>query len=172
MIDEIKNSLNSNLYLSNDLKENLLELIVIFNSRFPDVNLTNLNERIKTVKVLSGSRFIMRGLSKYYPETNEITISRSISNKDIDCKHILMRELLNMMSANGEFTGFNKDNMFEALNIGYTELLTNFLVGNEYDSEYEEEVIAADIVMQMVDSDTMMKAYFTNDVSLILKEVS
>ena len=172
MVNQIKNSLNSNAYLSNDLKDNILELIIIFNSKFPDVDLTNLNERIKTLKILSGSKFVMKGLSKYYSDKNEIVVSKSIINNDVDCKHILMRELLNVISANSEFTGFNKDNMFEGLNIGYTELLTNFLVGNEYDSEYEEEIVAADLVMQMIDSDTMKKAYFTNDISLILKEVS
>lgn len=170
-IDEIKQSLGSNSYLTAEVKNDIMELIIIFNNKFPEVNLTNLNERIKTLKIISGSKFLINGSSKYYPANNEIMISKSAISKDVDGKHILMRELLNVISANNEYTGFNKDNMFEALNIGYTEMLTNFLVGNDYDSEYEEEIIAVDLVMQIVDSDTIFKAYFTNDASLILKEV-
>ena len=172
MMEEIKNSLSSNTFLTEDIKEDISELIIIFIDKFPDVDLTNLNERLKTLKVNNGSKFVMRAASKYYPENNEIMISKkSITDNDMDCKHILMRELLNVISAKDNFTGFNKNSMFEAFNVGYTEMLATFLVGSEYDLEHEKELIAADLVMQMIDNDTMQKAYFGNDVSLILNEI-
>ena len=42
-----------------------------------------------------------------------------------------MREILNIITAKDNYTGFNQDNIFEALNVGYTEMLANFLVGND-----------------------------------------
>lgn len=169
-LEEIQISLNSNQYLTNDLKENLMELITVFNTKFPNVNLSNLNERIKTLKVIRGSKFLINGTSYYNPIDNELLISLVKVSQDVDCKHILMRELLNIITAKDNYTGFNKDNTLEALNVGYTEVLTNYLVGNEYESEYEDEIIASNMMATVVGNDTMLQAYFNNDANLILND--
>lgn len=164
-LNEIKNSLNSNPNLT-DIQDCLMELIYLFNSRFPAINLSNLNERLKTLKIIKGSKYLVKNSSHYNPVTNELLINLSKIN-DNDCKHILMRELLNIITAKENFTGFNKDNAYEALNIGYTERLTNFLVGNETDSEYEDEIVASNILERIIGEDKMFNAYFSNDASLI-----
>ena len=164
-LNEIKNSLNSNPNLT-DIQDCLMELIYLFNSRFPAINLSNLNERLKTLKIIKGSKYLVKNSSHYNPTTNELLINLSKIN-DNDCKHILMRELLNIITAKENFTGFNKDNAYEALNIGYTERLTNFLVGNETDSEYEDEIVASNILERIIGEDKMFNAYFSNDASLI-----
>ena len=164
-LNEIKNSLNSNPNLT-DIQDCLMELIYLFNSRFPAINLSNLNERLKTLKIINGSKYLVKNSSHYNPVTNELLINLSKIN-DNDCKHILMRELLNIITAKENFTGFNKDNAYEALNIGYTERLTNFLVGNETDSEYEDEIVASNILERIIGEDKMFNAYFSNDASLI-----
>ena len=117
-LNEIKNSLNSNPNLTDDIKDCLMELISLFNSKFPDVKLTNLNERLKTLKIIRGSRFLIKNSSYYDPIDNEILINLVKIDDSIDCKHVFMRELLNMITAKDNFTGFNKDNAYEALNIG------------------------------------------------------
>ncbi len=165
-LNEIKNSLNSNPNLTDDIKDCLMELVVLFNGKFPNVNLANLNERLKTLKIIKGSKFLIKNSSKYNPITNELLINLS-KIEDNDCKHVLMRELLNIITAKDNFTGFNKDNNYEALNIGYTERLTNYLVGNDTDSEYEDEIIASNILEKIVGEDKMFSAYFTNNVNLI-----
>ena len=164
-LNEIKNSLNSNPNLI-DIQDCLMELIYLFNSKFPAINLSNLNERLKTLKIVKGSKYLVKHSSHYNPATNELLINLSKIN-DNDCKHILMRELLNIITAKSNFTGFNKDNAYEALNIGYTERLTNFLVGNETDSEYEDEIVASNILERIIGEDKLFNAYFTNDASLI-----
>lgn len=169
-LEEIKNSLSSNQNLTEDVKKNLIELITIFSSKFPNVNLTNLNERIKTLKIIRGSKFLIRGTSYYNPVDNELLISLVNFSGEIDGKHILMRELLNIITAKDNYTGFNKNNNFEALNIGYTEMLTNFLVGNEYESEYEDEIIASNVLATVIGNDTMLNAYFNNDDTLIMND--
>lgn len=166
-LNEIKNSLNSNPNLT-DIQDCLMELINLFNSKFPNVDLTNLNERLKTLKIIKGSKYLVKNSSHYNPITNELLIN--LSKIDIsDCKHILMRELLNIITAKDNYTGFNKDNAFEALNIGYTERLTNYLVGNESESEYEDEIVASNIFERIIGEDKMFNAYFTNNASLIFE---
>ena len=170
-LNEIKNSLNSNPNLTDDIKDCLMELISLFNSKFPDVNLANLNERLKTLKIIKGSRFLIKNSSYYDPIDNEILINLVKIDDSIDCKHVLMRELLNMITAKDNFTGFNKDNAYEALNIGYTEILTNYLVGNEEISEYEDEIIATNMIAEVIGNDTLFNAYFNNDETLIMNSV-
>mgnify|MGYP003290975229 CR=1 FL=1 len=170
-LDEIKTSLDSNPYLTNDIKDSFMELISLFNSKFQDVNLATLNERIKTLKVIRGSKYLIKNSSNYDPVSNEILISMTKITDDIDCKHILMRELLNIITAKDNYTGFNKDRAFEALNIGYTEILANYLVGNLYESEYEDEIIATNMIAEIIGKDTLYNAYFNNDASLIMSTV-
>lgn len=170
-LDEIKNSLDSNPYMTNDIKDSFMELIVLFNSKFQDVDLATLNERIKTLKVIRGSKFLIRNTSCYDPVRNEILISLTKLTDEVDCKHILMRELLNVITAKDNYTGFNKDKAFEALNIGYTEILTNYLVGNLCESEYEDEIIATNMIAEVIGKDTLYKAYFSNDASILMSMV-
>lgn len=168
-LNEIKNSLNSNPNLT-DIQDCLMELIYLFNSRFPAINLSNLNERLKTLKIIKGSKYLVKNSSHYNPVTNELLINLSKIN-DNDCKHILMRELLNIITAKENFTGFNKDNAYEALNIGYTEILANYLVGNETESKYEDEIVATNMIAGIVGNDTLFNAYFNNDATLIMNSV-
>lgn len=170
-LNEINNSLNSNPYLNNDIKENFMELISIFNKNFPNVDLSNLKERLKTVKILKGSKFLLNGDSAYNPISNEILISLTKITDSSDCRHILMREILNMITAKDNYTGFNVNHEHEALNIGYTEILTNFLVGNEDNSLYEDEIIEADLITKLIGPDAIYKAYFNNDVNIILDAI-
>ncbi len=170
-LNEIKNSLNSNPNLTDDIKDCLMELISLFNSKFPDVKLTNLNERLKTLKIIRGSRFLIKKSSYYDPIDNEILINLVKIDDSIDCKHVFMRELLNMITAKDNFTGFNKDNAYEALNIGYTEILANYLVGNENESEYEDEIVATNMIAEVIGNDTLFNAYFNNDETLIMNSV-
>lgn len=170
-LNEIKNSLNSNPNLTDDIKECLMELVSLFNSKFPNVSLANLNERLKTLKIIRGSRFLIKNSSYYDPIDNEILINLVKIDDSIDCKHVFMRELLNMITAKDNFTGFNKDNAYEALNIGYTEILANYLVGNENESEYEDEIVATNMIAEVIGNDTLFNAYFNNDETLIMNSV-
>ncbi len=171
-LEDIKTSLDSNPYLSSDIKDCIMELITIFNNRFKDVPLNNACERLKTLKIVKGSKFLVKKSSSYNPITNEIQISLSKITNDIDCKHILMRELLNLISAKDNFTGFNVDNLYEALNIGYTEILANLLVGNEDNVEYEDEIVEANLFASLIGSDLIKDAYFNNKIDNIINVLS
>lgn len=170
-VNDIKSSLDENKFLTDDIKDNIMELITIFKDEFPGVNLTNTVERLKTLKIKKGSKYLIKSSSKYDPITNEILISKSKLDL-IDSKHILMRELLNLITAKDNYTGFNNDNLYEALNIGYTELIVNALVGNEEMCEYEDEIIEANLMANIIGLDIVNEAYFNNDVNIILKAVS
>lgn len=170
MLSKINEALDSNVYLTNDIKENIKELSDMFVSKFPNVDLTNYIEKLKTLQIEKGSKFLIKNLSEYNPIENKILISVS-KIEDTDCKHLLMRELLNVMTSKNSYSGFNIDNEYKALNIGYTEMLANLLVGNESICEYEDEIIVADLMVSLIGTDNVFNAYFNNDINYILNAV-
>ncbi len=170
-LEVIQQSLDLNTLLSSDVKENIWELIVIFNKRFPDVNLAVLNDKIKTLQIKKGSKFLIKNSSTYNVVENTIYINNS-KISDTDCKFVLMREILNVITVKDNYTGFNINNQYEALNIGYTETLANFLVGNETDSEYQDEVSVVSMLSLILGDDSFYQAYFNNDINKILSVIS
>ena len=80
-----------------------------------------------------------------------------------------MKAILEMSTSTSTFTGFHSDDRLRALNIAYTEILANYIVGNEGDSDLEEEVLVANLISHVVGKDTMFNSYFTNNGDIILK---
>ena len=171
-LDTIKNTLDSNTYLSQEMKDNIFELVVLFNKNFNQIALDNLNERLKTLKIEKISSFLSKRVSKYDIHKNTIYVNDKELKKDYDVRHILMLELINIISSNNEFSGFNYEDKFEALNIGYTEMLANYLVGNDGEEMiYPHEAVMANLLSIVIGEDVLEKAYFQNDYKLLLDNV-
>ena len=66
----------------------------------------------------------------------------------------------------------NKNNKFVALNEGYAEIITNYLVGNESDNEYlKDEIITTNMIALMVGNDVLYDAFFNNNVEILVKNL-
>lgn len=171
-LEEIKITLDHNLELNDELRDNLYSLIHIFHTRYENISLENLNRNLKTLKIVKSNKFINRRISRYNHITNVLEFNIDKINEGYDMKHVLMFELLQIITNNGEQTGFNKNNKFEALNAGYTEILTNNLVGNESDIEYlESEVISTNMIALMIGNDVLFDAYFNNNTELLINSL-
>ncbi|MBQ2946495.1 MAG: hypothetical protein IJE04_01405 [Bacilli bacterium] len=167
-LEEIRMSLKSNPNLTDEIRNKLFELIVVFNKKIPDINLSRLNEKLKTVKLGKLSKFERKGTYYYDVFKNEILFSKELeSNYDID--HLLTKAILQMSTSTETFTGFNSDDRLRALNLAYTEILANYIVGNEGDSDLEEEMLVTNLLSHIVGKDTMFNSYFTNNGEPIIK---
>lgn len=167
-LEEIRLSLKSNTNLTDEIRNKLFELVVLFNKKMPDINLSRLNERLKSVKIGKISKFERKGTYYYDVFKNEILFSKDIEgNYDID--HILIKAILQMSTSTKTFTGFNSDDRLRALNLAYTEILANYIIGNEGDSDLEEEMLVTNLLSHIVGRDTMFNSYFTNNGELIIK---
>lgn len=167
-LDAIKLSLESNPNLTNEIRNKFLKLITKFTKKFSGVNLSRLNDKLKTVKFGRIGKYEKKGTYYYDVVNNEILISNDIiGNYDID--HILTKAILEMTTSTGKFTGFNSDERLMALNLAYTEILANYIIGNEGDSDLEEEMLIANLLSHVVGKDTMFNSYFTNNGADIIK---
>lgn len=171
-LDMIRTALNNNENLTSDLKDNIFELIVVFNMEFPEIALDNFCSKIKNLKISRINSFLTNKVSKYDIDKNTIYFNERELKKEYDVRHLLMLELLKVISATDVYSGFNIDGKFEALNLGYEENLANYLVGNSA----EEQVCAHESVMTnltsiIIGDEVLKKAYFENDSKLLLKAV-
>jgi len=132
MLEQVKLSLEQNPHIDLEVKTDIEELMRIFNSKLPNVNLNNFNERIKNLKISGGNRFIVKDAIEYDGINNVLYINGDELEKS-NGKNTLMIGLLNIISANGKYSGFNNNNQLVALNVGFTEMLADFLVGNGSD---------------------------------------
>ena len=171
-LEDVKNSLEANPNLTDEIRILIYALIDIFNKKYPNINLTNLVNHLKTLRIEKSNKFLNKRVSSYDYKNNVLEFNVDRINEGFDMKHIMMGELLNIITNNGEMTGFNKYNNYRALNAGYTEILANNLVGNESDISYlEHEIITANQIALLVSDDIMFKAFFTNNVEIIVDEM-
>lgn len=173
MVDDIRTVLDNNANLSPELKDNIFELVVLFNQKFPNVSLEDLKKHLSTLKIEKLNKFLNNDISMYDNRLNILYLNASKLERGYDGKHVLMYELLNMISSNEHQMGFDRDGKFEALNVGYTEILANYLVGNDGDYMfYPDEAISTNLISVMIGADVLARAYFTHDTDLLIESLN
>ncbi len=168
ILDIIKQSLTSNPNLNTDIQDKFYNLISVLRKKLPDVDLTRLNEKLKTVSIGKLGKYERKGTYFYDVFKNEILFSRELED-DYDIDNLFMKAILEMSTSTDSFTGFNSDERLRALNLAYTEILATFLIGNEGDSELEEEMLITNLISHIVGKETLYNSYFTNNGVPIIK---
>ena len=173
IMNQIKNNLDNNNYLSDSIRNQIFELINIFHKTFPEINLDRLNEKIGTVKIGKISLYERKGPVVYDIKNNEIFFSKKSLEDDYDVNHLMMKGLIAIISISitNDYYGYNKNNSLYALTLGFTEMLANTLVGNEGKCDFEEELLATNLVSQIIGKDIMFNAFFNNDAETIFKKM-
>ena len=168
ILEIINQSLASNPNLNEDIKNKFSELIRVLRNKLPDVDLTRLNEKLKTVMIGKLGKFERKGTYFYDVFKNEVKFSNDLE-KDYDIDNLFMKAILEMATSTNSFTGFNSDERLRALNLAYTEILATFIIGNEGDSELEEEMLITNLISHIIGKDTLYNSYFTNNGVPIIK---
>ena len=167
-LEDIKVSLQNNSNLNEEVKRKMFELVNIFHKKLPEIDLSKLNEKLKTVKFNRMSKFERKGVYYYDLFKNEILFTSNLKN-NYDIDHLIMKAILEMSTSTNSFTGFNSDERLKALNLAYTEILSNYIVGNEGDSDLEEEMLVTNLLSHIIGKDAMFHSYFANDGQPIIK---
>lgn len=163
-LENVKVVLDSNSNLNDEIRDHFYSLIHIFHKSYPNFDLTNLCNHLKTLKIEKSNKYLNKKVSKYNPITNVLEFNIEKINEGYDMKYVLMYELLHIITSNGSYCGFNKDDELRALDAGYTAILANNLIGNESDVPYlENEIVSANMIALIIGSDVIEKAYFEND---------
>lgn len=176
MLEQINDSINNNPYLEKDIKEEIFNLVVIFNKVLPEIRLDKFNELVKTVKIGRISKYESRGPVVYDKNNNEILFSPSKLESDYDVDNLFMQALLGMITYkeidNNKITGFDTDELLTTLNRAYTEILADYIIGSSDVSDLEEEKIFTNQLGILIDEKVLFDAYFQNDGNKVLKKIS
>lgn len=169
MLDRVLNAVDENESMHVEFREDVKQLITKFASIFPQVSLENLENRIKNVRIERTNKLVSRKPYEYNAMENILRFSEIALKNEYNAKHLLMSGLLCMITAHDNTYGLStKENKFVTFNIGYTEILSSFLAGNAGETDfYEEEVIATNIIAEIVGAETLFTAYFTNNPKLL-----
>jgi hypothetical protein len=128
-IDLVKESLDKNTNLTEEFKENLFELILIFNKHYPEVELKLLTSRLETINFETVGKFVSDKVLTYNPKTNLLQINKTELSETNNLRHILMMAIIEMVSEElKEENEFLKD-----FKEGFIEIMANNLVGSEED---------------------------------------
>ena len=158
----IKSSLSNNPNLTDEIREKLYSLVGFLNKKIPEANLEKLNNKLSSVKIKKMGFLERKGTYYYDVRKNEIMFSKKLEgNYDID--HLLIKALLEMSTSTGTYTGFNNDERLYALNLAYTEILANYVIGNEGESDLEEEMLITNLLSYIIGKEVLFNAYFTNN---------
>jgi len=164
MLEEALKAIDENSSIEVEIKEMIKSLIITFNTFFPTISLDNFVKRIKGLKIEKTNKFVSKKIFDYKPLTNVLSFNVEKIKEEYDMKHVMMSALLNVITAHNNTYGFDYDNKLLTFNTGYTEILSNLLVGNEGDiSDYDEEIIATNLIAELIGSDVLFTAYFSND---------
>ncbi len=169
-LENVYNAIDSNSNIDSNVKEDIKKLITIFNKTFPNIDLSNFAKRVNNLKIEKSNKYLNKRVVKYNFNTNVLEFNIEEINKGYDMKHILMHGLLNVISSNDVQSGFNYNDKFKALNAGYTEILTNNLVGNDGELSYlDDEVVSTNMIASMIGNDVLFESYFSNDTNKLVQ---
>lgn len=159
-LEDALKAVDSNIDIA-DIKEEIKDLVTIFNTVYSNVDLSNFAKRIMDLKITKSNKLVNSKPVHYNFNTNELSFN--VDNED-DLENLLMHGLINIISSNDIQTGFDYNDKFTALNEGYTQMVTNYLVQNYSERNYfEDEMISTNLVCHMVDVSVLDEAFFNND---------
>lgn len=172
ILEQIQQNLNANEDFTKDFKYKIFELILLFNKKYPGVSLETLNSKIKTVTFEKTSAFERRGTFLYDPKKNVVSFdAKRIKDKDYDIDNMMMKSIIAMIASKDDYYGFNKDDKLSALNKAVTEMIATSIIGNEGISDYEEEILIANLLSMVLGVDLLIESYFKNDADAILRKL-
>ena len=172
ILEEIRQALGKNKALTKDFKYKIFEFVIRFNEMYPNVSLENIKNRVATVTFEKIGPYEKRGTFVYDVQNNRVLYSaKNIKENDYDVDNLLMKAVVAMISSADNFYGFDNDEKLTALNEAMTEMIASSVVGNEGISDYEEEIICANLISKLIGVDTLIEAYFSNNAELVLKKM-
>lgn len=170
-MQKVVNALNANKNIDYKTKTELLATIADFHIRFASVSLENLIERLKTMRVSSNSLLYSASVS-YVPINNELVTNKKMLNKEeTDKQFDMMKAVLSMITANGKDYGFNSNELLDAINAGFREVLATNLVGHDGEGFFSDEEYLVNLIFTKEDFDLLFDAFINGKPDEVIKRL-
>lgn len=172
MLESALLAVDENKNMTGEVKQDIKALLKKFSAIFSNISLENLSTRIKEVQIEKTHKLVSKKAYDYNARENKLCFSIEALQNGYNADHLMMSGLLCMMTAKDHTYGFGSNRDLICFNVGVTEMLSNFVVGNAGEKVLcEEELIATNIIAEVIGMDTLFKAYFTNDAKMIMDKI-
>ncbi len=169
---DVETALNSNKNLDLAIKENILGLVNVFHETFKEVSLENLCNNLKTLKFEKVSAYVNSFPLDYNSKLNKLTINVKGLEALEDSRNFFMNIVIRIIMNKEGNIGFDKEEKFVGINIGYIAGIANMLVGNvSEDDFFKEEITACNIVGKLIGDDVLKNAFFNHDTDLLIDSI-
>lgn len=170
-MQKVVDALNANKNINYETKVELLEAIVDFHVRFAGVSLENLSDRLRNLGVSSSSLLYSSSIC-YVPTSNELVINRGLlSREETDKQHDMMKAVLSMITAKGNDYGFNSNELLNAINAGFREVLSTNLVGHDGEGFFSDEEYLVNLIFTKEDFDLLFDAFINGKPDEVIKRL-
>jgi len=170
----VQAALYKNIQISDNVKLNIENLMDIFNDKFPSVPLDNFCQRLETLEFVKVGKFeFPMDVMHYDILKNRVLINSDLlGRKDIDARFHMMKALLSVITTKENYYGFGGNRLLEPLNVGFSEIIANNLVGNSGTSYYYDEQIIVNNMHNFIGFDKFYEAFFTNNPQIIMQQLN
>lgn len=170
-MQKVVDALNANKKINYETKVELLATIADFHVRFAGVSLENLSDRLRNLGV-SSSNLLYSSSICYVPTSNELVINRGLlSREETDKQHDMMKAVLSMITAKGNDYGFNSNELLNAINAGFREVLSTNLVGHDGEGFFSDEEYLVNLIFTKEDFDLLFDAFINGKPDEVIKRL-
>ena len=170
-MQKVVDALNTNKNIGYEMKMELLATIADFHVRFTGISLDGLTQRLQNLRISSSSLLYSSSIC-YGPTSNEIVINKSLLNREeTDKQHDMMKAVLSMITAKGNDYGFNSNELLNAINAGFREVLATNLVGHDGEGFFSDEQYLVNLIFTKEDFDLLFDAFINGKPDEVIKRL-
>ena len=172
VIEEVFKTVDNNFNLSPKIKNEIKELLIIYVSNNPRVDLGTINTNLTNLKFTECNKYFIKDPLKYVNFDKTIYINTSESNKDYDYKYLLMRELMLMQTYKNDISKMRQMHL-NSIYEGYASISANNYIGNNGNyNPYEDEIIIVNLLGKIVGFESIEELFNNNNQELLMDNLA
>lgn len=163
-VEEVLKTIDNNNKLSKEIKENVKSLLVIYTANDNKVDLKTLDGKLSNLQqIKSAPSYLVKEPLKYIDQEQTLYINKKEFGNDHDYQFYLMKELILMQTYKEK-----RNSYYEPIYEGYSAMAASLYVGNGGSTNiYEDEVVAFNLLGQIVGFECLENFFLTNDENLL-----
>ena len=172
VIEEVFKTIENNSNLNPKTKTEIKELLIIYASKNPRVDLGTINSNLAKLKIAVGNKYLIKDPLKYVNFDKTIYINTSEPNKDYDYRYLLMRELMLMQTYKNDISKMRQMHL-NPIYEGYASISANNYIGNDGNyNPYEDETIIVNLLGKVVGFESIEELFNNNNQELLMHNLA
>ena len=171
-IEDVKKSLDRNIHLTEEVKQDLFSLIGVFDDAFGNVPLENITKNIEHLEYRFMDKYAPDYIKEkplmYHSGTNQLWINLDKIEENDSLDYHYMKCILDMMVSDEK----DPDHLLDAYHDGMSTMIASFLVGRDEHEKVSPEESLSQMIMKIVGEEAAFNIFFRNDPKVLVESLS